>query len=68
MDIFAGSSNGRTPPFGGGYPGSNPGPAAKEYKTKNPRQLVGDFLFCILWLSLLNKIRTFFKENPDADF
>ena len=24
----AGSSNGRTPPFEGGYPGSNPGPAA----------------------------------------
>lgn len=26
----AGSSNGRTPPFGGGYPGSNPGPADLE--------------------------------------
>ena len=22
----------------------------------------------INWLSVLNKIRTFFKENPDADF
>ena len=24
--------------------------------------------FCPNWLSVLNKIRTFFKENPDADF
>lgn len=27
---FAGSSNGRTPPSGGGYLGSSPGPAAKQ--------------------------------------
>jgi hypothetical protein len=30
MKIIAGSSNGRTPPFGGGYLGSNPSPAAME--------------------------------------
>lgn len=28
LNKAAGSSNGRTPPFEGGYPGSNPGPAA----------------------------------------
>ena len=32
LSKVAGSSNGRTPPFGGGYPGSNPGPAALDIK------------------------------------
>jgi hypothetical protein len=30
--IIAGSSNGRTSPFEGGYRGSSPCPAAKKYK------------------------------------
>lgn len=30
----AGSSNGRTPPSGGGYLGSNPGPAAVRRNNK----------------------------------